>query len=205
METLDLRNLACPEPVIRTKRAIEANPNSVLTVLLNHPASRENVARMARSLGAQVEEAETDDGEFTLTVTTPEAESPQTAEPQPEMAECTVPAGGARPTVLVKNDVMGLGNDELGRILMKAFLKTLREADPLPACLIFINAGVHLTTEGSEEIAALAQLAERGVEIVSCGTCLDYYDKLDAVQVGLVGNMFDIVDRLVRAPKVIAP
>lgn len=202
MEALDLRNLACPEPVVRTKRAIEANPNTVLTILVNHAASRENVARMATSLGAQVEVAEATEGEFTLTVTTPEAA--QTTEPEPEPAERALAAGRARATVFVKSNVMGLGDDELGRILMKAFLKTLRDAHPLPACIIFINAGVHLTTEGSEETATLAELAERGVEIVSCGTCLDYYGKLDAVQVGIVGNMFDIVDRLVRAPKVIS-
>ena len=204
METHDLRDLACPEPVIRTKRAIEANPGSVLTILLNHPASRENVTRMATALGAQVELREATGNEFTLTVTTPEGDAGD-AETEPEMVACPLPAGGARPTVLVKNRVMGLGDDQLGRILMKAFLKTLRDADPLPACLIFVNAGVHLTTEGSEEIATLEELEAKGVEVISCGTCLDYFDKLDALRVGIVGNMFDIVDRLVRAPKVICP
>ena len=203
METLDLRNLACPEPVIRTKRAIEAHPGAVLTILLNNAASRENVTRMARSLGAEVASEEAATGEFQLTVTAPEAEA--APETEPEAVECTVPAAGARPTVFVKNRVMGFGDDELGRILMKAFLKTLREADPLPACLIFVNAGIHLTTEGSEEIDTLKALEEKGVEILSCGTCLDYYHKLDAVEVGIVGNMLDIVDRLSRAPKVIAP
>jgi len=203
METLDLRNMACPEPVIRTKRAVEANPGAVLTILLDNAASRENVTRMARSLGAEVECEEVAGGEFTLTVTAPEtAAAPDT---EPEMVPCPIPSAGARPAVFVKNNVMGLGDDELGRILMKAFLKTLRDAEPLPACIIFVNAGVHLTTEGSEEIPTLEALAERGVEIISCGTCLDFFNKLNAVKVGIVGNMFDIVDRLTRAPKVIAP
>ena len=203
METLDLRNLACPEPVIRTKRAIEANPGALLTILLNNAASRENVTRMAMSLGAAVEWEEVAQGEFQLSVTAPVGAA--TPETEPEMIACDLPAGAARATVFVKNNVMGLGDDELGRILMKAFLKTLRDADPLPACLIFVNAGVHLTTEGSEEIATLKELESKGVEIVSCGTCLDFYGKLEALEVGVVGNMFDIVDRLTRAPKVIAP
>ena len=203
METLDLRDLACPEPVVRTKRAIDAHPGAVLTILLNNAASRENVTRMARSLGAEVECEELGGGEFQLTVTAAEAPAPPEAEP--ETVECPVPGGSARPTVLVKNRVMGLGDDELGRVLMKAFLKTLREADPLPACLIFINAGIHLTTTGSEEIPTLKDLEAKGAEVISCGTCLDYHGKLNAVEVGIVGNMFDIVDRLTRAPKVIAP
>jgi len=203
MDTIDLRNLACPEPVIRTKKAIEAHPNAVLTILLNDAASRENVTRMATSLGATVAAEELGGDEVKLTVTTGEA--PAQAEVQPELVACTVPQAGARATVLVKSRYMGIGDDGLGRILMKAFLKTLKTAEPLPERVIFVNGGVHLTTTGSEEIDALEELAGLGVDIVSCGTCLDYFGKLDQVEVGAVGNMFDIVSHLNRASKVIAP
>ena len=121
------------------------------------------------------------------------------------MVECDVPAGGGRAAVFVRNDVLGHGDRELGRILMKGFLKTLREADPLPACVLFINNGVHLTTAGSEEIVTLKELEAKGVEIISCGTCLDFYGKLDALEVGIVGNMLDIVDGLNRAARIIEP
>jgi selenium metabolism protein YedF len=203
METLDVRDLACPEPVLRTKRAIEANPNAVLTILLNHPAARENVTRMARSLGAEVQSEELPGGEFKLTVSTSEA--PALPEAEPAAAPRGTPAGPGRAVVFIKNRVMGLGDDQLGRILMKAFLKSLKSAEPLPAALLFVNHGVHLTTTGSEEIPTLQELADLGVAILSCGTCLDYFGKLDQLQVGIVCNMFEIVDRLNRAPKVIAP
>jgi len=203
MEQLDLRDLPCPEPVIRTKKAIEANPDSIIEILLNSPASLTNVTRMAQSLGAEVETEELPGGEAKLTVTTGETE--ETAEPEPQLQVCETPSARVRATVFIKNNVMGLGDDELGRILMKAFLKTLKSAEPLPAEIIFVNNGVHLTTEGSEEIPTLEELAELGIEIVSCGTCLDYFGKLDQVEVGIVGNMFDIVERLNRAPKIIAP
>ena len=111
----------------------------------------------------------------------------------------------ARATEIVKNNVMGQGDDELGRILMKAFLNTLKSADPPPAEIIFVNNGVHLTTAGSEEVETLRELAGMGVEIVSCGTCLDFFGKLGQVEVGTVGNMFDIVERLNRASKIIVP
>jgi selenium metabolism protein YedF len=203
MEQLDVRDLACPEPVIRTKKAIEANPDSVIEILLNSPASQTNVTRMARSMGAEVQVQELPGGEVRLTVTTGEAEA--TPEPAAQLAVRDAPAPGARATVFIKNNVMGLGDDELGRILMRAFLKTLKSAEPLPKEILFVNNGVHLTTEGSEEIPTLRELADLGVEIISCGTCLDFFHKLDQVEVGIVGNMLDIVEHLNRAAKIIAP
>jgi len=199
MPVLDLRNRPCPEPVVETKKAIEANPNSVLEILLNHPASVTNVTRMATALGATVEKQELEGGEVKLVVTTGEpTPQPETEAPPPE------PQAG-RATIFIKNRVMGFGDEELGRVLMKSFLRTLKNSDPLPEQMIFINSGVHLTTTGSEEIETLRELADRGVEIVSCGTCLDYFGKLEEVEVGTVGNMFDIVERLNRATKIIAP
>jgi selenium metabolism protein YedF len=201
METLDLRNLDCPQPVLRTKEAVEGNPNTTFTVLVSQAIQCENVARMARSLGASVETQELDGGEHQLTIAT--AEAPAEPVTEPELEPCPTDASAARPVIFIRNDVLGHGDPQLGRILMKAFLKTLPSAEPLPAKLIFINAGVHLTTEGSEEIEPLRELADRGVEIVSCGTCLDFYGKADQVEVGIVGNMYDIVESLARAAKVI--
>ena len=203
MQQIDVRDLACPEPVIRTKQAIEANPNSVIGILINNQASVTNVTRMAKAMGAGVETAELPGGEFRLTVTTSEAPAAPATLPELETCDIPPPSGGA--TVFIRNNVLGHGADELGRILMKAFLKTLKSATPLPKELIFINNGVHLTSEGSEELATLAALGEAGVEIVSCGTCLDFYGKLDRVRVGIVGNMFDIVSRLNWASKIIVP
>ena len=203
METLDLRSLACPEPVIRTKQAIEAHPNSVLAVLVTSATTVTNVTRMARAMGADVRQEEAAGGEFRLTLTTSSGQAAPSVAPQPE--PCGVPAPGGRSTVFLNNNVMGIGDDQLGRILMKAFLKTLKSAEPLPAEIICVNNGVHLTAEGSEELPVLQELAAKGVEIVSCGTCLDFFKKLDKVKVGVVGNMFDIVGRLNKAVRIIAP
>jgi len=199
METLDLRHLACPEPVLRAKKAIAENPDSVIELRLSGAASLANVTRMARTLGAEVEARELPGGEYTLTV--------RTGQPEPalEPAPCEPEAQPGRATVLLGNNLLGVGDERLGRILMKAFLKTLKSVQPLPREIIFINNGVQLTTEGSEEIPTLLELAELGVDVISCGTCLDFYGKLDKVRVGIVGNMFDIVVRLNRAAKIIAP
>lgn len=203
METLDLRDLDCPQPVLRTKEAIEAHPNATIVAIVNQAIAAENVSRMARTLGASVETQDVGDGEVHLTISTGEAPDEPLA--QPELAACGPVGAAGRAVVFIRSPVLGDGDDTLGRILMKGFLKTLRSADPLPAKLLFINAGIHLTTTGSEELPTLHELADLGVEIISCGTCLDFYGKLDQLQVGIVGNMFDIVDSLVRAAKVITP
>lgn len=101
--------------------------------------------------------------------------------------------------------VLGVGDEQLGRILMRAFIKTLKELNPLPERLIFVNSGVRLTTEGSELIADLRELEARGVRMLSCGTCLDYYQLKDALAVGTVTNMFEIVTSLVAADRVLRP
>ena len=89
---------------------------------------------------------------------------------------------------------MGSGNDELGEVLIKGFIYTLTEAKPYPKYIVFVNSGVKLTAQNKATIENLKILEEGGVEIVSCGTCLDYYGLKDTLEVGTVTNMYNIVD-----------
>ena len=98
-----------------------------------------------------------------------------------------------------------MGDEQLGRVLMRAFVKTLKELDPLPERLIFVNSAVRLTTKGSELIADLRELESRGVRILSCGTCLDYYQLKDVLEIGTVTNMHEIVTSLIAADRVLKP
>lgn len=107
--------------------------------------------------------------------------------------------------VLITADGIGRGDEELSRILMRSFLKTLKEANPQPSAIYFLNRGVFLTTEGSELLAELRDFAARGVAIFSCGTCLDYYELRDKLAVGEVGNMAATVQALMSAGHVVAP
>ena len=106
--------------------------------------------------------------------------------------------------VLVASDVLGIGSDDLGRILMRSFMKTLL-ADPArwPETMIFINAGVHLTCEGSELLPELRALSEQGVDVLSCGTCLDFFASKDNLKAGSVTNMAVIVNKLLSANSVV--
>lgn len=100
---------------------------------------------------------------------------------------------------------MGSGNDELGKVLIKGFIFAVSQLDVLPKKMLFYNGGVMLTTEGSPALEDLKKLEAQGVEILSCGTCLDYYKRKDVLKVGGVTNMYDIVSSMAEAGKIIRP
>ncbi|HYE09566.1 MAG TPA: sulfurtransferase-like selenium metabolism protein YedF, partial [Patescibacteria group bacterium] len=105
--------------------------------------------------------------------------------------------------VVITSDKLGTGEAELGQLLMKTYTYTLNETKPYPKAVIFMNSGVKLVVEGSEALENIQKLAEKNIEIISCGTCLDYYNIKDKLQVGIVGNMYTIVEYMNHAIKVI--
>ena len=107
--------------------------------------------------------------------------------------------------VAVETETMGRGSDELGRTLMKGFLFAVGQLPQLPKTILFYNGGAHLTVEGSPVLEDLKKLEAQGVEILTCGTCLNFYGLTDRLAVGGVTNMYDIVERLASAGKVIKP
>jgi selenium metabolism protein YedF len=107
--------------------------------------------------------------------------------------------------VLISSAVLGTGDEPLGRLLMRMFVKTLGELDRLPERMIFIHSGVRLTCEGSELIGDLRALEQRGVRVLSCGTCLDYYRLKDSLRVGRVSNMLEIAQSLFEADRLVRP
>lgn len=190
---IDCRGLACPQPVIRTKKALEAIAEGTVTVRVDNAESRENVKRFAASQGFDVAVRE-EAGSHVLTIT--------------KKRDCGLaPQAGAAegPTVVcITTNVFGKGSDELGGILMKAFLNTLWDHQPRPSKVIFINAGVFLTTEGSDVLDSLNLLDAEGVEILSCGTCLAFFGIKEKLKVGKVSNMHEIVAALMAAGRVIS-
>jgi selenium metabolism protein YedF len=193
MKVIDCRNLACPVPVLTVKRALAEAGEETVQVLVDPGAPRENVARFAASRGYQVAEAAVEGG-FALTL------SAGGAMPIPALEN---KARTGRVVMLVGSDRLGEGSEELGRLLMKNFIISLLDQDELPDRLLFLNAGVFLTTEGSEVLEALDKLGNRGVEVLSCGACLDFYHRKDQLRAGGVTNMFTIAESLIKAGSVI--
>jgi selenium metabolism protein YedF len=187
---IDARGLACPQPVIMTKKAIESRNNCV--VIVDNEAARDNVCRMAKSQECEVD-VEERDGYFRIRVT---------RGTDLKATESVAPAAG--PTVVVfSSDRMGKGDDELGNILIRSFLHTLGEISQRPDIMIFFNAGVKLTTEGSDVLEDLQTLEGEGVRILVCGTCLDFFGLKDRLQAGIISNMYDIAEAMLSAGRVV--
>ncbi|MFA5515089.1 MAG: sulfurtransferase-like selenium metabolism protein YedF [Desulfuromonadales bacterium] len=194
MKTLDCRAHKCPHPVVETRKVLLAQPGAPLCVLVGDDAARENVGRLAKSQGYQVRESPTEGG-YALELT---------ASGEAAAAEAGAPIQG-KTVVYIASDAMGNGSDELGHLLMKNFLFTLTELDPVPDALLFINAGVKLTAQGSDVLGALEKLACMGSDIASCGLCLDYFHLKEQLAVGRVTNMLDIAESLRTAGRTIRP
>ena len=165
---IDCRGLACPQPVLETKKALEGPEMGEIFVLLDNPSSKENVRRFVESQGHQVGITE-EKGVFELRIKKGKSSS---AEEKSKIIPCP---DSSHLVVFVDTDSLGRGSEELGRILMRSFLQTLEQSEVHPQKVILINSGVKLACEGSEVIEDLQELAAKGAEILYCGTCLDYF------------------------------
>ena len=194
---IDARGLSCPEPVVLARKAMLESNRQIIRVVVDDEASIENIQRMAQSAGWSVSKQQNQADTHLLL--TPEN---VVAGEQPDGE---LPERRPQIVVLVASNVIGTGDDQLGGVLMRAFIKTLREVALRPQRMICMNAGVLLTTEGSELLEDLRQLEELGVEILSCATCLDFFHRLDKLQVGRTTNMFEIAETLLNAERVVRP
>ena len=215
MITVNAMGDICPIPVVKTKKALgELNGPGEIEVLVDNETAVKNVTKMARSSGAEAESEQLGDKQYRVLITVGEdaakklksakspAVQPQGQTQQEAAAGCRTCVGTV---VAVGSDRMGEGSEELGHILIKSFIFALTQLDDLPDKILFYNGGAKLTVEGSESLEDLRTLEEQGVEIMTCGTCLDYYGIKDKLAIGGVTNMYSIVETLQSAMSVIRP
>ena len=189
MKEIDARGLQCPQPVIMTKKALEEIAEGELTAIVDNVTARENVKRLAVNLNMEHEINEKE-GCFYIKIK-------KTSNVKDEKAaEDSI-------VIVITSDKLGQGEDALGKVLMKSYTYALTEVAPLPRTVIFINSGVRLAVEGSEVLENLRKLASMGVELICCGTCLDFYGLKEKLQVGIIGNMYSIIEKMHIASKVI--
>ena len=200
MITVNAMGDNCPIPVIKTKKAMAAltGPETI-EVLVDNEIAVQNVTKMASSSGGKVTSEKLGDAEYKVTIEMELAPAAEGAE-----------AGGApdardNTVVVVSSDRMGSGNDELGKVLIKGFIFAVTQLDTLPKTMLFYNGGATLTTEGSDSLEDLKSLEAQGVEIMTCGTCLDYYGLKDKLAVGTVTNMYSIVETMAKAGRIVRP
>lgn len=190
---VDTRGMTCPQPVILTRQALnDKDVNEVITIV-DSQSALENVSKLASSmkLEANIDEK---GGQFFISILKDES-----LQDHLNIAQ----SNNANVAILITSNVLGQGNDTLGSILMKSFMYTLIQMEGAFNVLIFMNSGVLLTTEGSEVLDYIKALEERQIEVLSCGTCLDYYHLSDKLRAGSVSNMFTITERLIEAQRLI--
>lgn len=191
MVKVDAIGQVCPVPIIMTKNALKDIEEGQVEVSVDNRISLENLQKMSKEMGYDytVEES----GDIFKIVINKMRESVELRESE----ENTV--------VVIDSLHMGKGDVELGRILMKGFIYTLSEIEELPKTILFYNEGVKLAIEGAESLQDLKSLEERGVEILSCGTCLNFYGITEKLRVGSVTNMYTILERQMKSTRVIKP
>ena len=200
MITVNAMGDNCPIPVIKTKKAIAAltGPETI-EVLVDNEIAVQNVTKMATGSGGKVTSEKLGDAELKVTIEMEGAPEADEAE-----AVC-VPDARDNTVVVVSSDRMGSGNDELGKVLIKGFIFAVTQLDTLPKTMLFYNGGATLTTEDSDSLEDLKSLEAQGVEIMTCGTCLDYYGLKDKLAVGTVTNMYSIVETMAKAGRIVRP
>ncbi len=200
--TLDCRGLTCPQPVIKTKESLEQG-NLRLEVIVDNEASKANVTRFARSRGCEIVLSELGDGCYKLLLQAGEVSSNKQDFDADEYS-CELSAGSGL-VYVISSASMGRGSDELGWALLQTYIQTIKDVVPLPAKILFYNEGVRLVAEESGALNALRALQKQGVEILACGTCLDFFKLTSAIKVGKISNMYDIMSAVNGAAKVVSP
>lgn len=183
----------CPLPVIKTKNALKEIESGVLEVLVDNEISMENVEKMCleKKLSYSIVK---DNNIYKISIV-------KTDESKKESEEDT----NLGTVIVIDSDEMGKGDPKLGKALMKAFIYTLTELETLPEKIILYNKGVFLAAEGSDSIEDLEKLSSLGVNIFSCGACVNFYELVEKVKIGSVTNMYNILNLQTKAKRIIKP
>lgn len=194
--TVDALGDKCPVPVVKAKKALATMDSGTLEVLVDNETSVTNLTSFAKAQNCAVSHEQLGEEKFSVRIVKDEN-------------SVAVDAGGSAgvgpSVVVVPSSVMGHGDDELGEVLIKAFVFALTQQDDLPDAVLFYNGGVKLTCEGSAVLDDLRKLADAGVEILSCGTCLKHYGIEEKLAVGEATNMYVIVEKQLKAGIVVRP
>lgn len=202
-KTIDCRRMACPLPVINTKKAAEElQIGDTLEILVDNEIAVQNLIRFAQHKRFKESSLKQSEHEYIVIM---EITSQSEASHNEEEIVCEVDRRQKGLLVILSANEMGSGDAKLGTSLMKAFVFAIMKQDKLPETIICYNSGAYLTCEDADTLEDLKQLESEGVQILTCGTCLDFYQLKDKLAVGSVTNMYDIVERMEAASHIIKP
>ncbi|MGL4654075.1 sulfurtransferase-like selenium metabolism protein YedF [Cetobacterium sp.] len=183
----------CPMPVIMTKNALKNISEGIIEVSVDNQISKENIEKFSKEMGYSF--SSRNEGDIFLII----------IEKKSLPLNKVVEVENDDVVIIIASDKMGDGDSALGETLMKGFIYTLTEMETLPKSILFYNRGVFLTASNESTMKDLKTLEERGVEILSCGACLNFYHLETSLGTGSVTNMYSIIDKQMKAKKVIRP
>ena len=203
MITVNAIGDACPVPVVKTRKAMETIKGAeVVETLVDNEIAVENLKKMAGQMGYQVKDQKLEEGKYSVQIMVTEAE--KTENIQADICDCR-PTAASDKVVVIRSNVMGEGDPELGKVLIKGFIYALYQQEELPKTILFYNGGAYLTCEGSASLDDLKELEHRGVKILTCGTCLNFYGLSEKLKVGEVTNMYEIAATMSKASLIVSP
>lgn len=206
---VDARGLACPLPVVNAKKAVEEmKQGGELTVLVDNEIAVQNLQKFAKQKGLESIGAKKAEKEYEVIIQVAVKEADETQDAAAESEEevlCSPDVRKNGMVVVLSANVMGTGDEKLGKALMKAFVFAVTKQDRLPETILCYNTGAYLTCEGADTLEDLKSLEAEGVKILTCGTCLDFYGIKDTLAVGGVTNMYEIVEVMENAKTIVRP
>lgn len=200
-KVIDVRGLPCPQPVLKTKEAVEQLKGESLVIIVNSKESSNNVERFLSHSGVVIEKIDEKGAEFHIY--TREVPSGTQTASVAETTVCSPVPAGTGTTIFINKDRIGHGSDELGTNLMKAFIATIKDLSVQPKTICFMNSGVKLAVRDAATLPYLKELEEKGIEMLVCGTCLSYFNMKEQIGVGRISNMYDISETMLKSSKVI--
>lgn len=208
MITVNAIGDTCPIPVVKTKQAIasltQEDVPAVVETLVDNETAVENLEKMARQSGYTATHSVREDGNFSVQISIRAITGPSDPDPAQTAVACQ-PVTEKHNVVVIRKAQMGDGDPELGKVLLKGFIYALSQQEELPETMLFYNGGAAITCEGSESLEDLKELEAQGVQILTCGTCLNFYGLTEKLRVGEVTNMYEIARIMTGASLIVNP
>jgi len=210
-QLIDLRGLACPEPVLRTKQLLDKPEIESIEALVHDEINVQNLKRLAMSFKLNCNWSQ--DGDFFRVKINrapnhqakakTDANSKDTTAKQIQSQTASQTTKGT--VVLINKDTFGEGDRDFSQNLLNVFLQTIFQAGHRPRAILLANSGVRLMNKNSPFLKILNDFRSEQVEVLACGLCVEFYGLKDYIPVEQVTNMFTISEYLFAAERVISP
>lgn len=199
MKIIDCKGMICPMPLIETRKAIrESSIGDDLQVVVDNETSFNNVSHFLKDNG-YVFNFTKDGNTYAISFKINKIEQKK------EEAKPIIENKSQNHIIVLNSNKMGIGDDDLGKLLMKGYLNTIDQLDVLPLEIICYNSGVTLAEKGTDSAQTLKKIENQGVKITLCGTCVDFFGLKEKLEVGTISNMLYIAGKLSSGIQIVKP